>query len=60
MNESLYEWYLLATSKNIYPNGPQLSEKAKKIAIKLKKNGFNASDGWLDDWKKHLIYNIKR
>ena len=58
VNESLYEWYLLATSKNIYPNGPQLSEKAKEIAIKLKKEGFNASEGWLDKWKKR--YNIKK
>ena len=57
VNESLYEWYLLATSKNIYPNGPQLSEKAKEIAVKLKKEGFSASDGWLDKWKKR--YNIK-
>ena len=24
INEKLYEWYLLAYSKNIYPDGPQL------------------------------------
>ena len=29
INEALYSWYLLATSRNIYPSGPQLCEKAK-------------------------------
>ena len=47
----------LQLPKNIYPNGLQLSEKAKEIAVKLKKEGFSASDGWVDKWKK--VYNIK-
>ena len=29
INNSLYEWYSLACSKNIYPDGPQLTEKAR-------------------------------
>ena len=57
VNESLYEWYLLAVSKNIHPAGPQLSEKAKEIAVRLGKTEFKASDGWLDKWKKR--FNIK-
>ena len=35
INEALYKWYSLATSRNIYPVGPQLCEKAKQIAEKL-------------------------
>ena len=31
INEALYDWYVLATSKNIFPMGPQLVEKAKQI-----------------------------
>ena len=27
VNESLYQWYCMACSKNIYPCGPQLSTK---------------------------------
>ena len=27
--EALYQWYTIATSKNIYPDGRQLAEKAK-------------------------------
>ena len=37
INEKLYEWYLLACSKNIYPDGPQLKEKAREIAERLGK-----------------------
>ena len=33
INKALFEWYCLACSKNIYPMGPQLVEKAKEIAI---------------------------
>ncbi len=35
INKALYEWYLLACSKHVYPGGPQLIEKAKVIAEKL-------------------------
>ena len=31
INEALYDWYVLAASKNIFPMGPQLVEKAKQI-----------------------------
>ena len=35
VNDSLHERYLLAVSKNISPSGPQLTEKAKEIAVRL-------------------------
>ena len=31
INEALYDWYVLAASKNIFAMGPQLVEKAKQI-----------------------------
>ena len=35
VNEAIYSWYLLAISRNIYPGGPQLSEKAKQMAKEM-------------------------
>ena len=58
INESLYQWYLMACSKNIYPGGPQLAEKAREIAARLGKSEFKGTNGWLSKWKKR--YNIKR
>ena len=52
MNEALYKWFCIACSKNIFPGGPELTEKAKEIAIKLGKPNFKGSRGWLDKWKK--------
>ena len=49
---------LLACSKNIYPYGPILKDKAKEIAEKLGIEGFKASNGWLDKWKQ--CHSIKR
>ena len=59
VNDSLHDYYLLACSKNIYPDGPVLKEKAIEIADKLGVEGFKASNGWLDKWKKrHFIKRV--
>ena len=58
VNETLYEWYLLACSKNIYPDGPQLKDRAKEIAVRLGKSDFKGTNGWLEKWKKR--HHIKR
>ena len=52
INKVLYDWYTLACSKNIFPMGPQLIEKAKQIAVSLGKPEFKGSSGWLEKWKK--------
>ena len=57
INETLHKWYLLACSKNIYPSGPQLCEKAREIAQRLHIEGFKASNGWIDKWKRR--YNVR-
>lgn len=60
INESLYKWYSLATTRNIYPAGPQLCEKARQIADQLDVDNFKASNGWLDRWKKRYdIHKMK-
>ena len=51
VNDALFDWYQLACSKNIYPNGSLLKEKAKQIAEHMGID-FKASNGWLDKWKK--------
>ena len=58
INKALYDWYCLACSKNLYPNGPQLMEKARQIATALDKSRFKGSNGWLEKWKSR--YNIKQ
>ena len=35
VNEALLKWFCIACSKNIFPSGPELTEKAKGIAVKL-------------------------
>lgn len=58
INKSLYKWYTLACSKNIFPIGPQLIEMTKQIAKVLGKDDFKGSNAWLEKWKKR--YNIKQ
>lgn len=58
VNEALYEWYQLAVSKNIYPDGSLLMEKGKEIAERLGTTDFKASNGWLHRWK--VRNNIKQ
>ena len=58
VNEALYKWFCIACSKNIYPGGPELIEKAKEIADKLGKTNFKGSRGWFDKSKKR--FNVKQ
>ena len=58
INKSLYKWY--TTTRNIYPAGPQLCEKARQIAEKPGVDHFKGSNGWLDRWKKRYdIHKMK-
>ena len=52
LNESLHAWFCLAVSKNVYPDGRILKEKALEIAGRLDCDEFKASNGWIDRWKK--------
>ena len=48
VNEALYKWYLIAVSKNVFPDGTQLSEKAKEIANQLGFDDFrHPMVGWI-------------
>ena len=58
VNDLLYEWYLVAVRKNIYPDGPTLCEKAREIVKRLELSDFKASNGWLEKWKAR--HNIKK
>ena len=58
VNDALYQWYSIACSKNIYPNGPQLLEKARKIAECLGKQNFVGTNGSLEKWKQR--YHVRR
>lgn len=58
INDLLYDWYLMAVRKNMYPDGPILCQQAKEIAERLGITTFKASNGWLEKWKAR--HNIKR
>ena len=58
VNDLLYEWYLVAVRKNIYPDGLTLCEKAREIVKRLELSDFKASNGWLEKWKAR--HNIKK
>lgn len=55
MEDKLYAWFLEQRNRNCPVNGILLKAKAKEIFEKNPPNGnasFNASDGWLDNFKK--------
>ena len=58
LNEALHAWFCPAVSKNVYPDGSLLKEKALKIAGHLGCYEFKVSNGWLDRWKK--CYNVRQ
>ncbi|XP_050322584.1 LOW QUALITY PROTEIN: jerky protein homolog-like [Bactrocera neohumeralis] len=54
MEKSLYLWFIRMRGRNCPVSGLMLKEKAKELHSLLKENstGFNASDGWLQRFKK--------
>ena len=58
INDLLYQWFLVAVRKNIYPDGPTLCAQALEIAKCIQVGDFKASNGWLEKWKAR--HNIKR
>ena len=56
LNKALMKWFLNCRSENIPLNGPLLKEKAIAFATELKIENFQASDGWLEKWKKRFVY----
>ena len=52
VNQALWDWYTLCRSSNIPVSGTMLQEEALLIAEKLGIEGFAASNGWLESFKK--------
>jgi len=49
INDLLYQWFLVAVRKNIYPDGPTLCAQALEIAKCIQVGDFKASNGWLEN-----------
>ena len=56
VNEIVWEWFVSVRSKNHRVSGPMVQKYAKKVAQKLGKTEFKASNGWLESFRK--IYQI--
>lgn len=52
LEKILMEWFTEARAAKIPINGSIIKEKALEIAEKLKLQGFSASNGWIDRFKK--------
>ena len=59
INEAMYKWYSLARQRSVPVSGPMLQEEARLMAQKLDHaEGFKASNGWLESFKKR--HNIRQ
>ena len=52
LNKAVHKWFLILRSENVPIRRPMLKEKALKFAGGLNIEGFQASEGWLEKWKK--------
>jgi hypothetical protein len=60
VEKCLVEWLKQCLDKNISVSGPFLKEKARSFAVKLNCTNFNASNGWLDGFKKRHDLAFKK
>jgi hypothetical protein len=59
IDKMCYQWFVKARSQNIPITGPLVKTKAKEIAEQLGYTSFNASDGWLQKWRKRNNISFK-
>ena len=52
LNKAVHKWFLILRSENVSISGPILKEEALEFTGGLNIEGFQASEGWLDKWKK--------
>ena len=52
LNKAVHKWFLILRSENVPVTGPMLKEKALEFTRRLNIEGFRASEGWLEKWKK--------
>jgi hypothetical protein len=57
VNELVWEWFTIAQSKNIPITGRLIQEKALMLSQERNEDGFKASNGWLEAWRKR--YGVK-
>ncbi len=48
INDKVYEWFVVARSKNIPVSGPLIKEKALILSLELGYDDFSVCNGWLD------------
>ena len=49
---ALVDWFDVQRGRKLPINGPFMLTKAKMFSSAVGENDFNASNGWLDRWKK--------
>ena len=54
VNKAVLKWFRRLRSENVPVNGVLIKENALHFAEELTFENFQASDGWLDKWKKRL------
>ena len=55
LNQAVLKWFTRIRSENVPVSGILIKEKALYFAKELKVEKFQASEGWLDKWKKRLV-----
>ena len=61
LNKGLKNWLLILRIENVEVNGSLFKEKTLEFANELNIEGFQTSEGWLKNEKKHLdlvIFNL--
>ena len=52
LKKDVHKWFLVLCSENVPISGPILEQNFLKFAGGLNIEGFQASEGWLEKWKK--------
>ena len=52
LSKAVHKWFLILRGENVQISGPMVKQKALQFAGGFNIEGFQASEGWLEKWKK--------
>jgi hypothetical protein len=58
VDKLVLDWFKVTREKNVLVSGAMVKQKAPEFAHRLKQENFKASNGWITNWQKRLVFSL--
>jgi hypothetical protein len=58
VDKLVLDWFKVTREKNVPVSGAMVKQKALEFAHRFKQENFKASNGWITNWQKRLVFSL--